>query len=94
MLKGFEDKQETKIHWPTLNTVLMVENVLKKVDNSIISVAELKRRLPKQVNHNTLVLILKYLEEGSKILVTMDGVTWVHSSHPKLKRYFNENIEL
>ena len=55
-------------HWPTLNTVIMVEQTLKKSDKSIISVAELKRNLPRQVNHNTLMIILKYLEESNKIM--------------------------
>ena len=38
-------------HSPTLNTVLMVENTLKKMGGSIMTVAELKRKLPKQVVH-------------------------------------------
>ena len=41
-------------HYPTLNTVFMVEETLKNMDESVISIAELKRRLPKQINHNTL----------------------------------------
>jgi len=34
---------------PTLNTVIMVENTLKQMD-SIATVAELKRKLPRKVN--------------------------------------------
>mgnify|MGYP001557812471 FL=1 len=45
-------------HSPTLNTVLMVEDTLKNMEGSIITIAELKRRLPKQVNHNVLKVIL------------------------------------
>ena len=45
-------------HAPTLNTVLMVEEVLKNMEESVISIAELKRLLPKQINHNTLKTIL------------------------------------
>ena len=36
-------------HSPTLNTVLMVEKVLKNMQESVISIAELKRHLPKQI---------------------------------------------
>ena len=81
-------------HWPTLNTVIMVENVLKKMNNSIITVAELKRKLPRQVNHNTLMLILMYLEESNKILVTIKGITWVHNTNPKLRKALNEGLEI
>ena len=43
---------------PTLNTILMVENTLQSSDDSVITIAELKRRLPKQVNHNMLKIIV------------------------------------
>ena len=52
-------------HSPTLNTVLMVENILKKA-GEVITVAELKRKLPKQVMHNTLLQILDYLQIGGR----------------------------
>mgnify|MGYP001583106656 CR=1 FL=1 len=55
-------KRKKLEHSPTLNTVFMVEETLKNTDESVISVAELKRKLPKQINHNTLKLILEYLE--------------------------------
>ncbi len=86
--------QEKPKHWPTLNTVIMVENTLKKTDESVISVAELKRRLPRQVNHNTLMLILHYLEESNKILVGLKGITWIHNSSLKLRKAIAEGIEI
>jgi len=79
-------------HSPTLNTVLMVENSLKNMDESLISVAELKRRLPKQVNHNTLKVILEYLEESNKIAVTMRGITWIHN--PQLRKAIEKGLRL
>ncbi len=81
-------------HAPTLNTVLMVENVLKDADGSIITVAELKRRLPKQINHNVLKIILEYLEESNKIAVTMKGITWVHNTNPVLRKAISKGLEL
>lgn len=81
-------------HSPTLNTVLMVENALKGMDESVISVAELKRRLPKQVNHNTLRVILEYLEESNKIAVTMKGITWIHNPNPKLRKAIEKGLRL
>jgi hypothetical protein len=64
------EKQGRSIHWPTLNTVIMVEDTLKKMNESVISVAGLKRKLPRQVNHITLMVILQYLERSNKIAVT------------------------
>ncbi|MCD4760165.1 hypothetical protein K8R33_04735 [archaeon] len=73
-------------HSPTLNTVIMVEETLKDSENSVITIAELKRKLPRQVNHNTLKLILSYLEISNKIFVTIKGITWIHSGNPNLKK--------
>ena len=54
-------KKKQKIeHTPTLNTILMVEEALKNTNESV-TIAELKRKLPRQVNHNTLKVILEYL---------------------------------
>ena len=81
-------------HAPTLNTVLMVENVLKTMNESVVSVAELKRNLPKQVNHNTLKTILAYLEESNKIAVSIKGITWIHNSNLVLRNAIARGLEL
>ena len=82
------------LHSPTLNTILMVENTLKSMDESVVTIAELKRKLPRQVNHNTLIHILEYLEESNKIAVSIKGITWIHNSNPKLKAMINKGLEL
>lgn len=79
-------------HSPTLNTVLMVEDVLKKEGN--IKIAELKRKLPKQVNHNTLMVILEYLERSGKIYAGLKGITWIYNPSEKLKRAIAKGIEV
>ena len=81
-------------HSPTLNTVFMVEETLKNMGESVISVAELKRKLPKQINHNTLKLILEYLEESNKIAETMKGITWIHNANPNIRKAIKEGLEL
>ena len=63
-------------HWPTLNTVIMVEDTLKKSKEEVVSVAELKRKLPRKVNHITLMIILDYLEKSKKIDVKLKGISW------------------
>ncbi len=63
-------------HSPTLATVQMVEDTIRQA-KQVMAVAELKRRLPRKVNHNTLKVILSYLQQSGKIEFTPDGVVWV-----------------
>jgi len=81
-------------HSPTLNTVLMVEHVLENMKESVITIAELKRKLPKQVNHNTLMTILYYLEKSNKILVSLKGISWIHNTNANMKRAIAKGLEL
>ena len=64
------------LHSPTLETVQMVEETIKK-SKHVISVADIKRKLPRKVNHNTLKVILRYLQTSGKIEFTPDGVVWI-----------------
>ena len=87
-------EKQMLVHAPTLNTVVMVEKTLKAMDESVVTVAELKRKLPKQVNHNTLKAILEYLEESNKIAVSMKGITWIHNTNQKLRAAIAKGLEL
>ncbi len=88
-------KQEYRLeHSPTLNTVLMVENTLMNMDKSIFTVADIKKKLPKQVNHRTLMIILLYLEESNKIFVSIKGITWIHNTSPRLRKEISKGLEL
>ena len=79
---------------PTLNTILMVEDTLKNSPDSVVTVAELKKMLPRQVNHNTLMVILDYLEQGNKIVVGLKGITWIHSRNENLRKAVVHGLEL
>ncbi len=89
-----QDKPEKNLHWPTLNTVIMVEDTLKNINESVISIADLKRKLPRQVNHITLMVILRYLERSNKIAVTLKGITWIENNNPNLKRAIMQGMEI
>jgi hypothetical protein len=85
---------ESKLqHSPTLNTILMVEETLKDAD-SIITIPELKKKLPKKVNHNTLKVILEYLEESNKIAVSLKGITWIFNTNVNLRNVVRNGLEL
>ena len=66
-------------HSPTLDTVLMVEETIKSA-KEVVTIAELKRRLPRQVNHNTLKVVVDYLQKSGKIEFTPYGVVWIFAS--------------
>jgi len=88
-------KQEYKLeHSPTLNTVLMVEKTMMDMNKSIFSIADIKKKLPKQVNHRTLMIILAYLEKSNKIYVSIKGITWIHNTSPRLRKEISKGLEL
>ena len=64
------------IHYPSLKTVLMIENTLKK-SNHLLTREQLKKKLPKKVMHQTLNVILEYLEDSGKILDGRKGILWI-----------------
>ena len=81
------------IHYPNLKTVLMVEDALKKANN-LMTREELKNKLPTKIMHQTLNVILKYLEDGGKILDGRKGILWIYSPSPKLDKAVKEGVEL
>ncbi len=81
------------VHSPTLTTVLMVEETLKNA-GEVINLAELKRRLPRKVMHQTLIQILDYLQFSGKIVIGTKGILWVFSERKELEELKRRGIEL
>ena len=81
------------LHYPNLKTVLEVEKVLQEAD-TLISKNELKRRLPTQIMHQTLSLILEYLEESGKIIIGEKGITWIAQDNPALKKLLSRGVRV
>jgi len=81
------------IHYPNLKTVLMVEDALKKA-NKLMTREDLKNKLPTKIMHQTLNVILKYLEDSGKILDGRKGILWIYNSSPKLDKAIREGVEL
>ena len=84
---------EQILHYPNLKTVLMVEKVLKEAE-LVITREELKKRLPVQVMHQTLNVVLEYLEEKGLIIDGHKGILWVHNDNPKLKEAIRRGTEI
>ena len=66
------------LHYPRLDTVIMVEEAIKRA-KEYPSKAELLRSLPKKVMYQTFLLILDYLEKSNKIFIDKkDGrIVWI-----------------
>ena len=79
------------IHYPSLRTILMIEKVLREAD-IMIGREELKRKLPVKIMHQTLNLILKYLEEKEMIVDSHKGILWIYSPSSKSRKAV-ENAE-
>ena len=86
-------KNEKMNHFPNLNTILMVEETLKN-SGELLTLAELKRKLPKKVIHQTLINILDYLQLSGKILIGTKGILWVFAERKELDRLIKRGIEV
>jgi chromosome segregation and condensation protein ScpB len=64
---------------------MMVEEILI-AQEEVISVGMLKRILPKQVMHQTLMAILDYLQYSGKIVLHEGKVLWTFKPQSKLKQ--------
>lgn len=89
-----EEKDHSIKRYPNLSTVLMVEDFLKHNRDMPIKISELKRRLPKQVMHQTLKIILEYLWRSGKIIYGPKGVQWVYSEPEHLKKMMKDTLEI
>jgi len=81
------------IHEPQLDTILMVENAIRKA-KLYPTKRELLKDLPKQVQYQTFNRILEYLESSNKILFDGRQIVWVFPNNPKLKKLLEASVRL
>jgi hypothetical protein len=83
-------KQEQILHYPRLDTILMVEETIRKA-KEYPSKRQLKMALSKDIMYQTFNLILKYLEESGKIVIKDGRIIWIWN--PELvKRYSDSKL--
>ena len=85
-------KREKLAHSPTLNTILMVEDILKS--GELITLASLKKKLPKKVMHQTLLQILDYLQLSGKIIIGTKGILWIFAERKELNGLIKRGTEV
>lgn len=83
------------LHYPRLDTILNVENIIRKAEEPL-SKNEIDRRLPKKIMRATLNLILNYLEESGKIALLKEGIIWIYKEDisQKLKEKLRKGITI
>ena len=81
-----------KIPLSTSNIVIIVEEVLK--EENLMSIAELKSKLPKKIMHQTLIQILDYLQTRGKIIIGTKGVLWIYNANKNMKNAIAKGLEL
>ena len=81
------------IHYPNLKTVLMVEDVLKEA-NTLLTREQLKKSLPTKIMHQTLNVILNYLEDSGKIIDGRKGIVWIQNKSSKMDNAIEEGVEM
>jgi hypothetical protein len=88
-----KDRMKQIIHYPTLDTILMVEEAAQHMNYP--KKTELWKALPKKMMYQTFCLIIDYLENSGKLLIDNDGrIVWtwnpemikkIHASGVKLR---------
>lgn len=87
------ERNDKVIHYPTLKTVLLVEKVIQNSNNPI-NKNEIKRRLGVKIMHQTLNIILTYLEERGMIVKAKEGYVWTYNPSKKLLKAIKEGREM
>lgn len=84
----------TVLHYPRLDTVMMVEKTIRNADDYLTK-HKLWRSLPKQVQYQTLSYIVDYLVDMHKILICDDGkIVWTWNPELVRKVLSNPNLRV
>ncbi len=82
----------TVLHYPRLDTVLMIEEAIKKAEDYPTR-TELWKSLPKKVMYQTLKTVIDYLVDSRKIIITKDDkLVWVFADSPKARKLIEESV--
>lgn len=82
----------TRSHYPRLDTVIMVEDRIKRA-RSYLTRAQLWKSLPKKVQYQTFCTILGYLADSRKIIFTRDRrIVWVFADSDKARALLSGSV--
>ena len=64
------------LHYPRLDTIIMVEETIQKLD-SYPTKMQLWKALPRKIMYQTFCLIIDYLIESGKIIIKKGEIIWI-----------------
>jgi hypothetical protein len=82
-ISGGQMAKAEVLHYPTLRTVMAIEDVVKNAETAI-SRNRILESLPTSVMRSTLNVALDYLEKRGMILETKNGFVWTFNPDAKL----------
>ena len=82
----------TVLHYPRLDTVLMIEDAIKKA-RDYPSRTNLWKKLPKKVMYQTYKIVIEYLIKSRKVILTKDDkLVWIFADSPKARKLLEESV--
>ncbi|MFH1239655.1 MAG: hypothetical protein V1672_00385 [Candidatus Diapherotrites archaeon] len=86
------DSRTTVLHYPRLDTVLMIEDAIKNAKD-YPKRTELWKKLPKKVMYQTYKIVVDYLIDSRKVMLTKDDkLVWIFADNEKLKKLIEESV--
>lgn len=85
--------QKEVVHYPTLKTMLAIEEVVRKA-NTPVSRNQILARLQTGVMRSTLNLVLDYMEKRGMVLETKKGFIWTFNPSKKLEKAEEEGLQV
>ena len=81
------------LHYPKLDSILMVEKAIQNSEDYPTRM-QLWKSLPKQMQYQTFKLILNYLEKSNKIMFEEDKIIWIFANSKKLNELIQRAISI
>ena len=75
------------LHYPTLKTVLAVEEILKEAKEPLTRY-ELMKRSNNRIMRQTLNTVIQYMEQRGMVLDSKKGIIWTYTPPAKMKSPF------
>ncbi len=83
--------RQSVLHYPRLDTVLMIEEAIKKAKDYPTR-TQLWKSLPKKVMYQTFGVVINYLIESRKVMLSKDKkLVWIFADSPKVRRLIAES---
>ena len=81
------------VHYPTLKTVMAIEEVVKNADTAV-SRNQILARMQQKTMRSTLNFALDYLEKRGMVLETKNGFVWTFNPSGRLSKAEAEGLDV